>query len=63
MYQNNDYIYDASLALEKLTGLSVTNESRRKEYDGIIEINGHTFTVLAKNELRKETKGLLFTQL
>ena len=63
MYQNNDYIYDAGVALEQLTGLNITVESRRNEYDGIIDINGHTFTVEAKNELRKENKGFLFSRL
>ena len=57
MYPNNDYIYDASVALEQLTDLTINIESRRKEYDGIIDINGHTFNVEAKNELRKENKG------
>lgn len=63
MYRNNDYIYDASIALEKLTGLCVNVESNRNEYDGIININGHTFTVEAKNELRKENKGFLYARL
>lgn len=63
MYPNNDYIYDASVALEQLTDLTINIESRRKEYDGIIDINGHTFNVEAKNELRKENKGFLFARL
>lgn len=63
MYPNNDYIYDASVALEQLTGLNITIQSQRKEYDGIIDINGHTFTVEAKNELRKENKGFLYARL
>jgi hypothetical protein len=63
MYPNNDYIYDASVTLEQLTGLNITVESRRNEYDGIIDINGHAFTVEAKNELRKENKGFLFARL
>lgn len=63
MYPNNDYIYDASVALEQLTGLNITVESRRNEYDGIIDINGYAFVVEAKNELRKENKGFLFARL
>lgn len=63
MYPNNDYIHDASVALEQLTGLNISMESRRNEYDGIIDINGHTFTVEAKNELRKENKGFLYARL
>jgi len=63
MYPNNDFIYDASVALEQLTGLNITVESHRNEYDGIIDINGHAFVVEAKNELRKENKGFLFARL
>jgi len=63
MYPNNDYIYDASVALEQLTGLNINVESRRNEYDGLIDIQGHAFTVEAKNELRKENKGFLFARL
>lgn len=63
MYPNNDLIYDASVVLEQITGLKVTIESRRKEYDGIIDINGYDFTIEAKNELRKENKGFLLTRL
>ena len=63
MYPNNYYIYDASVALEQLTGLNINVESRRNEYDGIIDINGHVFTVEAKNELRKENKGFLYARL
>lgn len=63
MYPNNDLIYDASIVLEQITGLKVTVESRRKEYFGIIDINGYDFTIEAKNELRKENKGFLLTRL
>ncbi len=63
MYPNNDYIYDASVAIEQLTGLMVKMESRRNEYDGIIDIDNHLFTVEAKTELRKENKGFLFVRL
>ena len=63
MCPNNDYIYDAGVALEQITGLGVNIESRRKEYDGIIDINGNSFTIEARNELRKENKGFLLTRL
>lgn len=63
MYQNNDYIYDASVALEQLTGLNINIETRRDEYDGIIDVNGQAFLVKAKNELRKENTGFLFARL
>ncbi|OAV63588.1 hypothetical protein Barb6XT_03109 [Bacteroidales bacterium Barb6XT] len=63
MYKNNDDIYDAALALEQLSGLSVTVETQRKEYDAIININGYQFAVEAKNEVRKENKGILISQI
>jgi len=63
MYPNNDLIYDASIVLEQITGLKVTVESSRKEYDGIIDVNGYDFTIEARYELRKENKGFLLTRL
>ncbi len=63
MNPNNDLIYDASVVFEQITGLKVTIESRRKEYDGIIDINGSDFTIEARNELRKENKGFLMNRL
>jgi len=63
MYPNNDYIYDACVALEQLTGLNISVESRKNECYGIIDIKGHAFTVEAKNELRKENKGFLYARL
>lgn len=61
MYKNNDYIYDAALVLEQLTGFPVTLESQRKEYDAIMHIDGHPLYVEAKNEIRKENEGLLIS--
>ncbi|GAB6119945.1 hypothetical protein FACS1894179_08800 [Bacteroidia bacterium] len=59
MYKNNDYIYDAALALEQLTGFPVSLESQRKEYDAIMHIDGYQFYVEAKNEIRKENEAAL----
>ena len=59
MYKNNDYIYDAALALEQSTGFSVTLKSQRKEYDAIMHVDGFPFNVVAKNEIRKENEGFL----
>lgn len=61
MYKNNDYIYDAALVLEQLTGFPVTIESQRKGYDAIMHIDGHPLYVEAKNEIRKENEGLLIS--
>ncbi|MFA6400453.1 MAG: type IV toxin-antitoxin system AbiEi family antitoxin [Salinivirgaceae bacterium] len=63
MYKNSDYIYDAIVQFEQVTGLPTQIESNRKEYDGIIDINGYSFTIEAKTELRKENKGFLLTRL
>ena len=61
MYKNNDYIYDAASVLEQIAGLAVTVESKRKEHDAVITINGQTFFVIARNEIRKENEGLLIS--
>jgi hypothetical protein len=63
MYSGNDHIYDASIALEQLTGLNITIKSSGNELNGIIDINGFAFRIEAKNELRKENKGFLFARL
>jgi hypothetical protein len=63
MYSGNDHIYDASIALEQLTGLNITIKSSGNELYGIIDINGCAFRIEAKNELRKENKGFLFARL
>lgn len=72
MYPNNNYIYDACVALELLTGLTVSinsrnirvdTEKKKYEFDGIIDINKHIFTVEIKNELRKEHKSFLIISL
>jgi hypothetical protein len=59
MYKNNDYIYDAALVLEQISGLPVTVESKRKEYDAVVNINGHQFNGIARTEIRKENEGFL----
>ena len=59
MLKNNEYIYDAGSILEQLTGFTVTVERMKEEYDAFISINGHTFFVIAKNEIRKENEGPL----
>ena len=59
MYKNIDYIYDATSILEQITGMDVTVESKRKEHDAVMTINGQLFFVIAKNEIRKENEGFL----
>jgi hypothetical protein len=59
MYKNTDYIHDAALILEQITGFSATVESKRKEHDAVVIINGQSFFVKARNEIRKENEGSL----
>ena len=63
MRTNIDYIYDAIHELEQLSRLNITIESRRSEYDGLVDIDGNSFAVEARNELRRENKGLLIARL
>ena len=63
MYKGNDYIYDAAQTLEQLTGLAVSIEGKEDEHNAIIRINGKSFYVEAKNEIRKENEGLLIDLL
>jgi len=63
MNPNYDLVYDACVILEQITGLKVTVESRSKELDEIISINGLDFSIEVRTELRKENKGFLLTRL
>ena len=59
MHKNIDYIFDAASTLEQLTGFTVAIESKSDEYDAVMTINGHTYCVIARNEIRKENESLL----
>jgi len=50
--RNNDIIYDALERLKKLSGLLISIDSSRKEYDAIIEIRRMQFTVIALGSLQ-----------
>lgn len=50
MYRNNDFIYDAAIQLENLIAVPVTVESARLEYDTVLTIKSHQFTVTAKSD-------------
>ena len=52
-------MYDAATALEQIAGVAVTVESKRKEHDAIMTVNGQILFVKAKNEIRKENEGLI----
>ena len=59
MYKNIDYIYDAASIFEQLTGFTVTVNGKREKHDAVMTINGQTFFVIAKNEIRKANESLL----
>lgn len=63
MYRNNDFIYDAAVQLENLSGVPITVESGRKEYDAVLTIINIQFVVIGKTEVRNANKGLVYAQL
>jgi hypothetical protein len=63
MYRNNDYIYDAAIQLENRITMPVNIESARLEYDALLTINNHQFTVTAKPEVRSANKGVVLAQI
>jgi len=63
MYRNNDLIYDAAIQLENRIAMPVAVESARLEYDAVLTINKHQFTVTAKPEVRSANKGLVLAQI
>lgn len=62
MYKGTDVIYEAIANLENYTGLVIDVETGRKEYDAIIQIDGHTFHVEAKGNARKSNIGIILSQ-
>lgn len=63
MYRNIDFIYDASVQFEQLTGLITEVHSQRQEYDAILSIENKQFVVEAKAEVRSSNKGLVLSEL
>ena len=63
MYRNNDYIYDAVVQLDNLSGIPITIESGRKGYDAILTINKVQFVVISKAEVRAANKGLVYAHI
>ncbi len=63
MNRNCDYIYDAAKQLESLSGVPITVESDRKDYDALLTINNKQFVVIGKTEVRTSSKGLVYAQL
>jgi hypothetical protein len=63
MYKNNDFIYDAAVRFEQVSGISTEVESKRREYDAIITINEIPFTVQAKSEIRAANIGVVLSEI
>lgn len=63
MYKDIDYVYDAIVHFEQVTGMKVEVESSRKEYDAIVSIQDVQFVVVAKLELRTSNHGIVLSDL
>lgn len=63
MYKNNDFIYDAAVRFEEITGIPVEVESRRKEYDALLTIKDIQFVAEAKAEIRNSNKGIILSEV
>ena len=63
MYKNIDYIYDAFVRFEQVTGINVEVESSRKEYDAIVTIQDVQFLVTGKAEARSSNHGMVISNL
>lgn len=63
MSRKNEYIYDAAVQFESLSGVPVTIENGRKEYDVVLTINNIRFIIVSKVEVRAANKGLVIAQI
>ncbi|MBN1187126.1 MAG: winged helix-turn-helix transcriptional regulator [Bacteroidales bacterium] len=63
MYLNNDFIYDATIRFEEITGIPVEVKSINKEYDALITIKGIQFVAEVKAEIRNSNKGIILSEL
>lgn len=63
MYKETDIIYEAVANLEAHTGLNISVETGRREYDAIIQLDGQTLCVEAKANARKSNIGMILSQL
>ena len=63
MYKNNDFIYDAAVRFEEITGIPVEVESRRKGYDALLTIKDIQFVAEANAEIRNSNKGIILSEL
>ncbi|ATA94812.1 hypothetical protein CGC54_01240 [Capnocytophaga canimorsus] len=63
MYKDTDFIYEAIANLEEYTGLKISMETSRKEYDAVLDINGEIFYVEAKPSARNSNIGIILDQI
>lgn len=63
MYKDIDYVYDALVRFEQVTGMKVEVESSRKEYDAIVTIQDVQFVVVGKLEFRTSNHGIVLSDL
>lgn len=61
MSRSNDFIYDAVTKLESLTHTTIELDSKRKEYDAAITVNGNRLNVIAKSAIRDSNIGIVLT--
>ena len=62
MYRESDLIYEAIANLEEITGLKISVETTRSQYDAIISISNHTFYTEARTDARKSNIGLILSK-
>ena len=62
MYRESDLIYEAIANLEEITGLNISVETTRSQYDAVITIANHTFYTEARTNARKSNIGLILSK-
>lgn len=63
MYRETDIIYEAVANLEEITGLQITVETVRQDYDAVISVGEHTFYAETKKNARISNIGLILSKL
>lgn len=62
MHKETDIIYEAIANLEEITGLTISVETTRPQYDAIINVGNHMFYAEAKTNARKSNIGLILSK-
>lgn len=58
MHKETDIIYEAIANLEEITGLPISMETTRPQYDAIINVGNHIFYAEAKTNARKSNNRI-----